>query len=160
MKPGAALSPAPSARPPSSSTRNARSNGLNDSKQLTEKRRDASPPLIRENARSPGRIGWASVEEIDEINIRQANFRAMKRAFAGARVKPTHVLVDGKDPPPLRLQGHLHHRRRRAGALHFRRLDPRQDRPRRAHGGTLRAVSRLRLLKAQGLWRRRPTWKR
>lgn len=74
--------------------------GLNDSKQLSEKRRDALAPLIRENAIAWA-IGWASVEEIDEINIRQANFRAMKRAFSGLSVKPSLALVDGKDPPPL-----------------------------------------------------------
>lgn len=74
--------------------------GLNDSKQLSEKRRDALAPLIREHALGWA-VGWASVEEIDAINIRQANFLAMKRAFAGLALKPTHALVDGKDPPPL-----------------------------------------------------------
>lgn len=74
--------------------------GLNDSKQLSEKRRDALAPLIREHAIAWA-IGWASVEEIDEINIRQANFRAMARAFSGLSVKPSLALVDGKDPPPL-----------------------------------------------------------
>ncbi len=74
--------------------------GLNDSKQLTEKRRNALAPLIRANALAWA-VGWASVEEIDEINIRQANFRAMQRAFAGLGIKPTHALVDGNDPPPI-----------------------------------------------------------
>ena len=74
--------------------------GLNDSKQLSEKRRDALAPLIRERAIAWA-VGCASVEEIDEINIRQANFQAMKRAFAGLGVKPILALVDGKDPPPL-----------------------------------------------------------
>lgn len=74
--------------------------GLNDSKQLSEKKRDTLAPLIRENALAWA-IGWASVEEIDEHNIRQANFLAMKRAFKGLSVLPTHALVDGKDPPPL-----------------------------------------------------------
>lgn len=74
--------------------------GLNDSKQLSEKRRDALAPLIRERAIAWA-VGWASVEEIDAINIRQANFRAMMRAFAGLSVKPTYALVDGNDPPPL-----------------------------------------------------------
>ncbi len=74
--------------------------GLNDSKQLSEKKRDTLAPLIRENALAWA-IGWASVEEIDEHNIRQANFLAMKRAFKGLSVTPTHALVDGKDPPPL-----------------------------------------------------------
>jgi len=74
--------------------------GLNDSKQLTEKRRDALAPLIRERA-AAWAIGWASVEEIDAINIRQANFRAMRRACEGLGLTPTLALVDGKDPPPL-----------------------------------------------------------
>jgi ribonuclease HII len=74
--------------------------GLNDSKQLTEKKRDAIAPLIREHALAWS-VGWASVEEIDEYNIRQANFLAMKRAFKGLGLAPTLALVDGKDPPPL-----------------------------------------------------------
>ena len=74
--------------------------GLNDSKQLTEKRRDQLAPLIRERA-AAWAVGWASVEEIDAINIRQANFLAMRRAFEGLGVAPTLALVDGKDPPPL-----------------------------------------------------------
>lgn len=74
--------------------------GLNDSKQLSEKKRDLLAPLIRERAIAWA-VGWASVEEIDERNIRQANFLAMKRAFAGLNLAPTLALVDGKDPPPL-----------------------------------------------------------
>jgi ribonuclease HII len=74
--------------------------GLNDSKQLSEKRRDVLAPLIRERAIAWA-VGWASVEEIDAINIRQANFRAMCRAFEGLATRPTHARVDGKDPPPL-----------------------------------------------------------
>jgi len=74
--------------------------GLNDSKQLSEKKRDTLAPLIRERALAWA-IGWASVEEIDEYNIRQANFLAMKRAFKGLELVPTLALVDGKDPPPL-----------------------------------------------------------
>ena len=74
--------------------------GLNDSKQLSEKKRDTLARLIREHALAWA-VGWASVEEIDEYNIRQANFLAMKRAFKGLGLAPTHALVDGKDPPPL-----------------------------------------------------------
>jgi ribonuclease HII len=74
--------------------------GLNDSKQLSEKKRDTLAPLIRERALAWA-VGWASVEEIDEYNIRQANFLAMKRAFGSLNLTPTHALVDGKDPPPL-----------------------------------------------------------
>lgn len=74
--------------------------GLNDSKQLTEKKRDTLAPVIREYALAWS-VGWASVEEIDAHNIRQANFLAMKRAFKGLNLRPSLALVDGKDPPPL-----------------------------------------------------------
>ena len=47
--------------------------GLNDSKKLTEKKREALFPLIQEKALAWG-IGWASAEEIDAINILQATF--------------------------------------------------------------------------------------
>jgi ribonuclease HII len=74
--------------------------GLNDSKQLTEERRDVLASRIKERAIAWG-IGWASAEEIDAVNIRQANFLAMRRAFEALSVRPTHALVDGNDPPPL-----------------------------------------------------------
>jgi len=77
-----------------------RINGLNDSKQLTEERRDILAIRIRERAIAWG-IGVATVEEIDTVNIRQANFLAMRRAFDQLGVRPTHVLVDGNDPPPI-----------------------------------------------------------
>jgi ribonuclease HII len=77
-----------------------RINGLNDSKQLTEERRDILAIRIKERAIAWG-VGVATVEEIDTVNIRQANFLAMRRAFEQLAVKPTHVLVDGNDPPPI-----------------------------------------------------------
>lgn len=77
-----------------------RINGLDNSKQLTEQRRDVLAARIKERAIAWS-IGWASVEEIDTINIRQANFLAMKRAFEALSVRPTLALVDGNDPPPL-----------------------------------------------------------
>ena len=80
--------------------RKRRINGLNDSKQLTEERRDILALRIKERAIAWG-IGWASHEEIDTVNIRQANFLAMRRAFEALSVKPTHALVDGNDPPPI-----------------------------------------------------------
>ena len=57
--------------------------GLNDSKKLTEKKREALFPLIQEKALAYG-IGWASAQEIDEVNILQATFLAMKRAVERA----------------------------------------------------------------------------
>ncbi len=77
-----------------------RINGLNDSKQLTEERRDILAVRIKQRAFAWG-VGVATVEEIDTLNIRQANLLAMKRAFAQLGVQPTHVLVDGNDPPPI-----------------------------------------------------------
>ena len=77
-----------------------RINGLNDSKQLTEERREILAGRIKERAIAWG-VGVATVEEIDTVNIRQANFLAMRRAFDQLGVAPTHVLVDGNDPPPI-----------------------------------------------------------
>lgn len=78
--------------------------GLNDSKKLTEKKRDALFPVIQENALSWG-IGWASAKEIDQINILQATFLAMKRAVEQLSVPPAWVLVDGNQMPPLAIPG-------------------------------------------------------
>jgi ribonuclease HII len=80
--------------------RRRRINGLNDSKQLTEERRDILAARIKERAIAWG-VGVATVEEIDTVNIRQANFLAMRRAFDQLGIPPTHVLVDGNDPPPI-----------------------------------------------------------
>ncbi|WP_334156528.1 ribonuclease HII [Oryzomicrobium sp.] len=72
--------------------------GLNDSKKLSEKRRDALAPEIREKA-----LAWAvaeaSAEEIDRINILQATFLAMTRAVVGLGATPEKILVDGNKVP-------------------------------------------------------------
>ncbi|MBE6673025.1 MAG: ribonuclease HII [Ruminococcaceae bacterium] len=68
--------------------------GLNDSKKLTEKKREALYPLILEKAISYG-IAFASVEEIDELNILNASQLAMRRAVAMLTPTPDLVLVDG-----------------------------------------------------------------
>ncbi len=78
--------------------------GLNDSKKLTEKKREALFPLIQEKALAWG-IGWASAEEIDSINILQATFLAMKRAVEQLSVQPGWALVDGNRMPPLDIPG-------------------------------------------------------
>lgn len=72
--------------------------GLNDSKKLKAARRDALALQILEVAEVS--LGWASVEEIDEINIRQATFLAMTRAIEGLPRVPTHALIDGNAIPP------------------------------------------------------------
>ncbi|PCJ30799.1 MAG: ribonuclease HII [Gammaproteobacteria bacterium] len=74
--------------------------GLNDSKKLTEKRREQLVPLIKENALAWS-LGRAEVEEIDEINILQATLLAMKRAVEGLDIQPDHALVDGNKAPDL-----------------------------------------------------------
>ena len=81
-----------------------RIDGLNDSKKLTEKKREALFPLIQEKALAWG-IGWASAEEIDAINILQATFLAMKRAVEQLSVQPGWALVDGNRMPPLDVPG-------------------------------------------------------
>jgi ribonuclease HII len=68
--------------------------GLNDSKKLSEKQRDKLAPLIRERALAWS-VAWASVEEIDELNILQATLLAMKRAVLSLSISPQLVLVDG-----------------------------------------------------------------
>ena len=68
--------------------------GLNDSKKLSDKRRRELFPVIQEQALSFG-IAFASEQEIDEINILQATFLAMKRAMEQLRVRPELALIDG-----------------------------------------------------------------
>ncbi len=68
--------------------------GLDDSKKLSDKRRRDLMPVIKEKAIAYG-IGFASHEEIDEINILQATFLAMERALAQLSVKPDFALIDG-----------------------------------------------------------------
>ncbi len=68
--------------------------GLNDSKKLTEKKREALYPLIMEKALSYG-IAFASVEEIDRLNILNASQLAMRRAVSMLTPTPDLVLVDG-----------------------------------------------------------------
>ncbi len=68
--------------------------GLNDSKKLTEKKRDLLFDIIREKAVSYG-IAFASVEEIDELNILNASQLAMRRAVDMLTPTPDLVLVDG-----------------------------------------------------------------
>jgi ribonuclease HII len=74
--------------------------GIYDSKVLGEEDRNRLAVKIKARALAWG-IGWASVEEIDTLNIRQANFLAMRRAFEALSLAPWLVLVDGNDPPPI-----------------------------------------------------------
>jgi len=71
--------------------------GLNDSKKLSAKKREALFDIIQDVAQVS--LGWASVEEIDEINIRNASLLAMVRAVEGLAQAPTHALIDGNVIP-------------------------------------------------------------
>lgn len=74
--------------------------GLNDSKKLSEARREALFDEIREKA-----LAWciarAEVEEIDQLNILQATMLAMQRAVVGLSVTPRLALIDGNRCPKL-----------------------------------------------------------
>ncbi|TOL20443.1 ribonuclease HII [Vibrio parahaemolyticus] len=74
--------------------------GLNDSKKLSEKKRLALLPEIKEKALAWA-VGRCSPEEIDELNILQATMVAMQRAIAGLKVQPDLVLIDGNRCPEL-----------------------------------------------------------
>lgn len=78
--------------------------GLNDSKKLSEKKREALFPVIQEKALAFG-IGWATAEEIDRVNILQATFLAMVRAVEALPAPADYALVDGNRMPPLPIPG-------------------------------------------------------
>ncbi|WP_210519600.1 ribonuclease HII [Hymenobacter terricola] len=73
---------------------------LNDSKQLSAKRREALRPEICAEAIAWA-VGQASVAEIGSLNIAQASYLAMHRAVAALAVTPAHLLVDGNRFRPL-----------------------------------------------------------
>jgi len=68
--------------------------GLADSKKLSEKQRDLLAPVIRERAIAWA-VAYASVAEIDQLNILQATLLAMRRAVMALHIMPQQVLVDG-----------------------------------------------------------------
>ena len=78
--------------------------GLNDSKKLTEKKREALFDVITARAEAYG-IGWASEQEIDQVNILQATFLAMARAVEALSLPADFALVDGNRMPPLSIPG-------------------------------------------------------
>jgi len=72
---------------------------INDSKKLTEKKREMLFDLIKRNFLEVG-IGFCDHETIDRINILQASFLAMKKALGSLRQKPDYLVLDGKFPIP------------------------------------------------------------
>lgn len=73
---------------------------LNDSKKLSEKKREQLRPIIEQNA-----LAWSVVmveaEEIDRINILNASIEGMHRALARLKLRPRHILVDGNRFKPF-----------------------------------------------------------
>jgi ribonuclease HII len=78
--------------------------GLTDSKKLTPKRRSELALIIEQRAIAWS-IGRAEVSEIDRLNILEATFLAMRRAYAGLPVKPDWALVDGNRLPDIPCPG-------------------------------------------------------
>ena len=76
--------------------------GVNDSKKLTEKKREELFDVIKEKAAAYC-IASASVEEIEELNILGATMLAMKRAVEGLSVKADFAMIDGNKKPPLEI---------------------------------------------------------
>lgn len=74
--------------------------GLRDSKLIAEKRREELALAIRARARA-WHVAWASVEEIERLNILQATLLAMQRAVEGLGFLPEETLVDGNRCPRL-----------------------------------------------------------
>lgn len=72
---------------------------VDDSKALSARAREELFAAICGSAQAIS-FASASAREIDAINIRQATHLAMRRAVAGLALAPTHILVDGNDPPP------------------------------------------------------------
>ena len=77
--------------------------GLDDSKKLTEKKRDALYDIIKEKAIAYS-IQMVDAKTIDEINILQATFLAMRTAVEGLSVKPDIALIDGNGKPGLSIE--------------------------------------------------------
>ncbi|MBR4472202.1 MAG: ribonuclease HII [Oscillospiraceae bacterium] len=77
--------------------------GLDDSKKLSEKKREQLFPVICENALAYS-VAFASVEEIEEINILQAAMLAMNRAIGGLSLQPELALIDGNRCPETAME--------------------------------------------------------
>ncbi len=74
--------------------------GVKDSKKISEKKREQLFDVIREKVIDYS-IGWASVEEVEKLNVLNATMLAMKRAAEGLKVKPDFIMIDGNKTPEL-----------------------------------------------------------
>ena len=67
---------------------------LNDSKQISEKKRNELRPFIEENALTFG-VSFIHQEEVDELNVLQASITGMHRSIAQLNIQPEFIIVDG-----------------------------------------------------------------
>lgn len=74
--------------------------GVNDSKKLSEKKRESLFDVIREQTLAYS-IAYATVDEIEEINILNATMLAMRRAIDGLDIKADYAMIDGNKIPPI-----------------------------------------------------------
>lgn len=72
--------------------------GLTDSKKISEKKRFALEPEIKQNV-AFWYVAHAEPDEIDRLNIREATFLAMQRAISGLGITPSRILIDGNALP-------------------------------------------------------------
>ena len=72
--------------------------GLDDSKKLTEKKREGLYDIIKETAVAYS-VAYGTLEEIETVNILEATYLAMNRAIEGLSVKPDFALIDGNRVP-------------------------------------------------------------
>ena len=72
--------------------------GLDDSKKLTEKKRERLYDIIKETAVAYS-VAYGTLEEIETVNILEATYLAMNRAIEGLNVKPDFALIDGNRVP-------------------------------------------------------------
>lgn len=79
--------------------------GLNDSKKISEKKREQLFPIIKEKAIAYS-ISFATEKEIDDLNILNATFLAMKRAVDGLKINPDCALIDGNKVPKLNIESY------------------------------------------------------
>jgi len=67
---------------------------LNDSKQISEKKRNLLRPIIEENALAFG-VSFVWQDEVDKINVLQASITGMHRAIEALKITPEYIIVDG-----------------------------------------------------------------
>lgn len=76
--------------------------GVNDSKKLSEKKREKLFDVIKEKSLSYS-IAFATIDEIEEMNILNATLLAMKRAIEGLNIKADYAMIDGNRLPKLEI---------------------------------------------------------